>query len=371
MRILILSGHPEIHLGGSELQCDVLAGEWVALGHEVLFGALDASPQDCLAIERDYPVQGIPERSMRWLLDVILAFEPDVIYWRAGRFRLWNGVLAARMANTRFVFSMAARSHAARWSYTPGGSDGSLVGEAKSGLLKARQLMRSRVAFEAYRAVDGLSSNLEELFDDLPDGPGITPNRATIYNAIDPGYSTPFQWPRPYVVWVANLKKCKNPDVYVEAARRLRDELDVDFLMVGGIHQEEYRYVAEPGRVPDNFHYLGPRTPEEVNAILAGSVMLVHTCDPEGFPGNFVQAWWQGVPTISLYYDPDGVIETHGVGRLSGEFDTFVEDIVDVATHPRRRDTMGQRAYEMACDLFDATRNARRYERFFEGLLTG
>ncbi len=372
MRILILCGHPDVHLGGSEIQSDVLATSWTELGHEVVFGALDAGYEVCATIGRDYRIEAIPERSLQRLLMLMLEFEPDVVYWRAGRYRLWRAVAAARLSAAAFVFAIAHRSHVRKWTYTAGGVEGGPTRQLKYAMLKSRQLILSRLNFAAYRGVDGITSNVSNLLDEFPHGLGLPEFRTTIYNAIWPDFELPFTWPRPYAVWVANLKQAKHPEAYVEAAARLQSRVsELDFLMVGSIHQEEFRYIEDPARVPSNFHFLGRRSPEEVNAILANALMLVHTCEPEGFCGNFIQAWWQGTPTITLSYDPDGIIEEHEAGRCSGTLDTMVEDIAEFATDSDLRIRAGRNALGLARRCFEPVRNARRHLEFFESLLDG
>lgn len=369
MRILILCGHPEVHLGGSEIQSDVLAKAWTDLGQEVVFGALDATPRVCSGIQRTYRIEAVPRRTWRRIADLMLEVDPDIVYWRAGRYRLLRAVSAARLNGAAFVFTIAHESHVQRWTFTAGGTDGSIIQKLKYGVLKARQLVLSRLNFEAYRGIDGVTSNVDALLQQFPHGSGIPEARTTIYNAIRPDFDESFDWPRRYVVWVANLKQAKHPEAFVEAAARLESRLeDVDFLMIGNIHQDEFRYVEDPEQVPGNFHFLGPRSPREVNAILANAMMLVHTCEPEGFCGNFIQSWWQGTPTITMTYDPDGVIEEHETGRCSGDLRTMVEDVYEFATEPGLRKRAAENALNLARTQFEPQANAQRHLEFFESL---
>ncbi|WP_231362917.1 glycosyltransferase family 4 protein [Thioalkalivibrio sp. ALJ7] len=172
----------------------------------------------------------------------------------------------------------------------------------------------------------------------------------------------PFLWPRPYVAWVANIKPAKRPELFVEVARALASR-GLDALMVGHIQSGGYDWLNDPDRVPSNFHYLGPRTPTEVNGLLAGSRLHVHTCQPEGFPNVFIQAWMQGRPSVSLEFDPSGYIREQGLGAVSdGDFDVFTDHVIEWATDPERADDVGLRAQAFARDTFSVDAMVQRVE---------
>lgn len=59
---------------------------------------------------------------------------------------------------------------------------------------------------------------------------------------------------------------------------------------------------------------------------LAGAVALVNTSSHEGMPNTFLEAWSQGVPVLTLSFDPDGVVAEHGLGvAADGSWERFVE----------------------------------------------
>lgn len=126
----------------------------------------------------------------------------------------------------------------------------------------------------------------------------------------------PFSHPRPYVAWVANLKPRKRPEAFLALARALTGE-GVDFVAVGALQHERYRDWAGGTGFPPGFHYLGARSPAEANGVVAGARFVVLTCEPEGFPNVLMQAWRQGVPTLTLDYDPEDLIRTHGLGAVA------------------------------------------------------
>ena len=180
----------------------------------------------------------------------------------------------------------------------------------------------------------------------------------------------PFQWPRPYVAWVANIKPAKRPELFVEAARALAEH-GIDALMVGHIQSRGYHWLTDPDSVPPNFHYLGPRSTTEVNGLLAASRLHVHTCQPEGFPNVFIQAWMQGRPSISLDFDPCSYIKDQGLGEVSdGDITTFIDQVIEWATDPARCDAIGNQAKIFAEATFSVDKMVERVEKILKEVIS-
>jgi glycosyltransferase involved in cell wall biosynthesis len=56
---------------------------------------------------------------------------------------------------------------------------------------------------------------------------------------------------------------------------------------------------------------------EDVDALFRFSDVLVNTSVVEGFPNTFLQAGMHGIPIVSMSFDPDGMLSTHGCGRVA------------------------------------------------------
>jgi len=109
---------------------------------------------------------------------------------------------------------------------------------------------------------------------------------------------------------------------------------------------------------------LGLESPEEVNEILKNSLFMLNTYESEGFSENFMRAWSQGKPTISLYFDPEGIIERENLGFYSRNFEQFVSDTQRLIQNDALRNQMGKKAEKIAMDLFDPEENVKRLETF-------
>lgn len=337
------------NLGGSEIQCDLLARGLAARGHAVTYVA--PMKRGTHLVVSPYGLRAVHEPSE--LLRAVLESDPDVVYWRYNLHQFRTVAKGMQRAKIPVVFAVSHVNDLKPWVWHR---------PSKGIIPKLRQLVRRRWNRGGFRHVTALTTNNRDL---LPMSPVIEAHY--IPNGMR-AEAEPFQWPRPYVAWVANIKPAKRPELFVDAARALTDH-GIDALMVGHIQSRGYDWLSDPDRVPPNFHYLGPRSPTEVNGLLASSRLHVHTCQPEGFPNVFIQAWMQGRPSVSLEFDPSGYIEKQGLGTVAGgDVKVFFQQVVDWATQPERCDALGQQAQAFACETFSVDVMVERVEQVLESV---
>ena len=351
MRILILARHVSSGLGGIEIQCDLLARELIALGHKVHYAS--ASSPRTLAVA-DYPLLPWTPGNAAQMAELIKSTGPDVIYLRHNKTALRSTARAAYRAGVPLVFAVSSLQDVEVWSFHR-----KHVPRTPRRLLSvAWQRAKNRWNWNGFRWVSAATSLNADYTDRLP----VT-RRVHIPDSME-SVAEPFTWPRRFVTWVAQIKDYKNPGDYVELAQRCAD-LDLDFLMIGGLISERYRWITDHSKTPANFHYLGPMTPRQVNGVLAASMALIHTCDPEGFGNNFIQAWLQGTPTFSLRFDPGGVITRERLGSVPGSMDGLEHDLRALLENESERAETGTRAIRYAREWHDPSINARRLADFF------
>jgi glycosyltransferase involved in cell wall biosynthesis len=153
------------------------------------------------------------------------------------------------------------------------------------------------------------------------------------------------------VVWVANLKEWKRPEMFVRLANDLRHLENAEFLMIGSaeFYGAHYKKFVDNVAQATNLTYLGGRKQEEVNQIIAKSHIFVNTSCHEGFANTFIQAWMRRVPVVSMDVDPDGVLGDEGVGFFAnGNYDALRDSVERLATDDNLRNAMGIRAQEYA-----------------------
>jgi len=122
------------------------------------------------------------------------------------------------------------------------------------------------------------------------------------------------------VLWIANLKRLKNPEAFLRLAENFSDRRDIEFIMLGAAADDPtwVREIEARIKTYPNVRYEGGVPPVAVNARLADSDLLVNTSDTEGFSNTFIQAWARGVPVVSLNVDPDGVFSNCSPSLLAG-----------------------------------------------------
>lgn len=125
------------------------------------------------------------------------------------------------------------------------------------------------------------------------------------------------------VLWVANIRECKRPDVMLQLARRLPT---LNFVMIGGPMEEEAQLfddVVEQAEKESNIEFLGAVPYHEVGSFFQRARLFVNTSDIEGFPNTFLQAWVCGKPVVS-FFDPDNTIKEYSLGSAVSDLDAMV-----------------------------------------------
>ena len=151
------------------------------------------------------------------------------------------------------------------------------------------------------------------------------------------------------VLWIANLKRWKQPEVFVRLAAALSELRDVRFTMIGaspdGAADAPWRAeLLHAIAATPNLDYAGHKSHAEVNELLARSHLFVNTSLHEGFPNTFIQAWMRGVPVLSLHVDPDDVLSRQHLGARANSEPELIRLARDLLTDAERRVEMGARA---------------------------
>lgn len=351
LHVAVVNRHPGDTIGGSELQCDLFARGLVERGHRVTYIALHAyatapEPKDepYARVRLDRAASHDAVR----IAEAIVASGADVVYWRFGR-QLLDGVVARLARAPRRVPLVLAVAHVddvSRWSSSP-----IVRGGPRDVAADLRRRLAHRRSWRAFRDVAAVAAQREDFLGRVP-----VALQRYIPNVVDPTV-VPFAWPRPYVAWVASIKPRKRPEQLVPLARALAEH-GVDLLVAGRVSDPRYRTLAAHDPTVPNLHPLGPVPPVEAAGLIAGARCLAVTFRPEGLSNAVIQAWWHGVPTVSLDYDPDGAIEGHGLGAAcGGDEQRFRTEVVAHARDATLAGPAGERARDYARDRFALSHN--------------
>jgi len=187
----------------------------------------------------------------------------------------------------------------------------------------------------------------------------------SIYNSMEDNYRSDIKNKENKIVWVNNIKPRKNPEIFIKLANEFKGS-KWEFLMIGEIQGANYLKIIKLAELSNpNLKYLGPKTIEEVDEILAKATILVNTCEPEGFGNNFIQAWLNECPTVTLKFDPDDIIKINKIGFHSKTFEQMIKDAVYLMEHKEERIEMGRRARKYALENHNINKNVLKYESYF------
>lgn len=355
MRIIIINEHVNDKLGGSEIQCDLIARKLVDFGHEVIYLAVKGVNR---LYNTPYKVLGVSLEQQDEFDQVVSGTRPDVVYWRYNKKWFAESMKVAARHQVPVIFSV---SH--KYDIQKNRTDLLLPeGDVKKTLKNWRRFFENRKQFNGFRHVDAISNQCRDFM-------GVSGVKHEIYfpNSVS-RKSVPFQWDKPYCLWASSIKKRKNPEAYIRLAKMMQNE-NLDFIMAGEIQDSSYSYLNYSEKLPPNLHYVGLKSYEEINGMLKAGLFLIHTCNPEGFPNNFIQAWAFGKPVVSLYYDPDHLIEKNKLGFYSRTFEQFKEDVKKLVNEPGLRNEMGENGKVLSQELFDPEKNVKKLEKLMLGLI--
>jgi len=147
-----------------------------------------------------------------------------------------------------------------------------------------------------------------------------------------------------YILWVGNDTVNKQPDIFCQLACSL-PQFQFKMILAAEENNPINLKFSSLSKNIENFQYLGFVPFEKIADHFAHASLLVSTSLREGFPNVFLQAWQCGVPVVSLYVDPDGIIKEHELGQcVDGDFDQLCQMVDEFMCDENLRVTTGERA---------------------------
>lgn len=326
------------YVGGAEIQQARLARMLVERGHDVWmvsadFGQPARTTVDGVQVERAYPPFGglpglrffHPRLSGLWA--ALSRVDADVVYQRTAGALTGLCALWARRHGRRFVFACAHDYDV---------------------LARSPVLTNPRDAWlyrHGLHAADAVLAQSEEQVAALARNHGL--RAGLVRNVIElPPVARP-EAPADAVVWVGTVKPEKRPTWILDAARALPH---VRFVVAGGpppppSSDAAYRAFRQAAATRPNVEVLGFVAPDDVRRLLSRARIFAHTSPAEGFPNTLLEAWAEGVPSVSVV-DPGDAVSAAGAGLLCDDVTSFTAAIASLWSDDRARHAAGVRARE-------------------------
>lgn len=366
MKIFIVNNFsPVEQIGGSEIQCWLLAKYLAKRGYRTVYLALQGLTSKKQEEGDGFTVFYLCQKGKNKLKLFINFYKffkkerPDICYIRVFRYlfllnKICKILKIPVIFNTSHINDCQPRVEKIEFSLNP------------LKILKSVRIVAQRyLNFSTLKGVEVITINKyhAELLKEKYNIEAIP-----IYNSMEDNYEKNRTEKKKQIVWVNNIKERKRPEIFIKLAQKFKNS-DYEFLMIGEFQSNIDYYkkiIREYEKQNKNFRYLGIKSIEEVDKILAESEILVNTCEPEGFGNNFIQAWFNECPTITLSFDPDNIIENNKIGYHSGIFKKMVEDAENLMNDGKLRTEMGKRARKYALQNHNIDANIKKYESFFK-----
>jgi len=317
--------------GGGELQIALLAKSLASLGHEIVVVDLDIE-EGFVTDEgiRVLPVKGYNSgmkmfRTLTHRLPALYStfreIRADVYYCRIREYRHIIVYLAARKVKAKFILSLASDldilSIRKRWKhfYSSNVKDlwgvfNGIMGETVYPYLlrNADLLMVQHEGQQDILSKKGIPS---KVFYNMIEANGL---RLTNENVSSQQF-----------VYVGSLDKRKGFEDFFELVKRTPNH---NYKVIGKVRDKTgSRLYRQLGNFR-NVRLMGKLSHSETMNEISRSKALISTSPMEGFPNIFIEAWACGVPVLSLYVDPGGVINREKLGFVAeGSIDRMIEEM--------------------------------------------
>ncbi len=360
MKVMIINAHLSKVMGGSEVACHISAKAFLSQGHDVIYGAVKGYDT---SVSWPYPIVEVTKSEQKNLVPFLKKHQVDVLYWNYNKKLIWPNFKNIRAAGIPIFFSI---NHVNDLQYYPKKkpykNPWTILKHNIKKIPKAYHFFQARKQINGYVAINKEHMNL------IPERFNKTFIPFGVFDEV--AESAPA--PRPYIIWVASIKRVKNPELFLKLAKAL-EHLDVDFYLIGKAQEEHYTGWGEQADAEqENFKFLGGQEMKKTNGFIKNSRMFISTCDPEGFPMVFLQSWVFGRPVVSMNYDPSGVIERENLGYCSnGDFDKFVSQVESLVKDQETYDEISASCKRYIDENHNVSRNVGRLLDYFKTANTG
>lgn len=168
-----------------------------------------------------------------------------------------------------------------------------------------------------------------------------------------------------YVLWVGNNHEKKHPEIFIRLAECMPDFHFVMIMSKTAQKPTDNDVVDKVVKIK-NLDYKGFVPFSSIAKYFEEASIFIGTSDMEGFPNTYLQAWQARTPVVSLFVDPDSVIERYKLGRVSGNFKNLCHDVRCLMKDPQERSKIGHNCKVYVENNHDSVQLTKRYVDFFD-----
>lgn len=318
----LLSQRKDIcHVGGAEVQQQLIANWLVAQGYPVSFVTLDHGQKDAsvysgITIFKAYdPQKGVAGLRFiypRWLglHRALTRVNADIYYQRSACCETGQVALWCKLHKKSFIFALASEEDCSKRPLTLGNNKREWIlyrlGIKLADVIVAQTLRQQAIFCENY----GLSSILV---------------RSCSQQVDDKLLQTLSAKRNPSVLWIGRFSPEKRLEWLLDVAEKC-PEITFDVVGTANLQDVYASSLVQRTSAISNVVLHGEISHAQVEVFFAKCQLLCCTSEYEGFPNTFLEAWRVGVPVVSTF-DPDDLIATQGLGRVVSNVTQLEEEI--------------------------------------------
>ena len=168
-------------------------------------------------------------------------------------------------------------------------------------------------------------------------------------------------------LWVGTCTANKDPLAFLDFVARA-PECRCAMAMAPGRDPALQALVEQRARGLPHLSYLGFVPYRETEALFRRARLVVCTSHSEGFPNVFLQAWEHEAPVVSVHVDPDDVIETKRLGRVTKDAAALANAVRAVLADEPARRGMGAASRKHVLETHSPAVVVSRYLEYFTDL---
>jgi len=146
---------------------------------------------------------------------------------------------------------------------------------------------------------------------------------------------------REFVLWVGRCVEFKQPQIFIDLARRNPDHKFVMICPASPFHKDLFGKIKSEAKKVKNLEFIDFVEPHKISEYYKKAMIYVTTSTSEGFANTMMEAMEAMCPILSLNINPDDIIEKHDLGLYTKDIDEFHRNFLKLVDDFELRNKMG------------------------------